>query len=184
MESLDTERLCLRDFLADDFEEVHRYSSDPRVTTYTFWGPNDEDQTYEFLRSAISEEQAEPRLQYTQAIVLKETQSLIGGCGITLSGSNAEIGYSIHPDYWGKGYATEAAKKLLYLGFKVHNVHRIYATCRPANIGSMTVMKKLGMTKEGQLREHVWHNGKYHDSLLFSILADEYAEQSTVCHRF
>lgn len=58
----------------------------------------------------------------------------------------------------------EAAEEMLRYGFKELGLHRIYATCRPNNIGSARVMKKIGLTYEGHLREHMYYKGKWHDS--------------------
>lgn len=63
---------------------------------------------------------------------------------------------------------------MLGFGFQELELHRIYATCRPENIGSASVMKKISMTYEGQLREHLYCKGKWNDSLQYSILEHEF----------
>jgi integrase/recombinase XerD len=73
----------------------------------------------------------------------------------------------------------EAAKAMLWFGFRRLGLHRIYATCRPENIGSAKVMQKIGMKYEGHLRGHMRHKGQWHDSFQYSILEDEYEEDST-----
>ncbi|GGO00364.1 hypothetical protein GCM10010969_21470 [Saccharibacillus kuerlensis] len=54
------------------------------------------------------------------------------------------------------------------------DVHRIYATCRPENEASAKVMKRLGMKREGRIREHLFFKGQFHDSELYSILRHEF----------
>lgn len=171
---LDTNRLVIRDFIRGDWTEVHTYASNPVVVEHMLWGPNSEKDTLDFMDRMLEMQAEVPRTGYELAVSLKESGQIIGGCSIHVDGKNAETGYCFHPNYWGKGYASEAASAMVRLGFEELGVHRIYATCRPANIGSEAVMKRIGMTKEGHLREHIYHKGKYHDSYLYSILKDEY----------
>lgn len=174
---IETERLILRDFVAEDWESVHAYASNPTVARYTIWGPNKEEDTRAFIESVLSMQSQTPRTGYELGVVLKERGQLLGGCGLHLEGTNAEIGYCFHPDYWGKGYATEATKGLLGFGFEQQGINRIYATCRPANRQSAAVMIRIGMQKEGHLRQHMYHKGAYHDSYLYSILKEEYERE-------
>lgn len=172
--NISTDRLLIRDFTHDDWLKVHTYASDPEVAKYMIWGPNSEEQTREFINSTIEMQQQVPRVDFECAVILKETDQLIGGCGLRKDGKIGEIGYCFNPIYWKKGYASEAAAALINYGFKELELHRIFATCRPANIGSANVMKKVGMQYEGHLREHMWHKGKWHDSYLHSILKHEW----------
>ncbi|OAB38665.1 GCN5 family acetyltransferase [Paenibacillus macquariensis subsp. defensor] len=171
---VETERLIIRDFQMEDWIGVHKYASNHDVTEHTIWGPNSEDETKTYIEQEIRIQQAIDRTDFEFGVILKKTNELIGGCGIHFNEHNAELGYCFNPDFWGNGYATEAAKAMLMLGFETFNVHRIYATCRPGNIPSANVMKRIGMRLEGHLRGHMWHKGKFHDSYLFSILEDEY----------
>ncbi|WP_249435634.1 GNAT family protein [Paenibacillus sp. Marseille-Q4541] len=172
--TMETERLIIREFEAGDWMDVHRYASDVRVTKYTLWGPNEEEDSKAFIQFCMEDQQKINRDEYSLAVENKYTGEFLGGVNIIFMGSNAEIGYCFHPDYWGKGYASEAASAMLKFGFEQPEVHRIYATCRPGNVGSSKVMKRIGMTQEGVLREHVFYNGEYHSSLLFSVLKQEY----------
>jgi len=174
---LETERLIIREFEEKDLEAVHAYASDPLVTRYMLWGPNTLDDTKGFIGRVLALQQEQPRTGYELAVTLKENNKLIGGCGIYLDGRNGEIGYSFHTGYWRQGYATEASQAMLAVGFNQFGLHRIYATCRPDNIGSAKVLMKIGMTKEGLLREHIWSKDKYHSSYQFSILEHEYREK-------
>jgi len=76
----------------------------------------------------------------------------------------------------GRGYATEAAYALFKYGFHELQLHRMFATCRPDNTASERVMEKLGMAKEGELREHFDAKAKWPRSLISSILANECVE--------
>ncbi|WP_410769384.1 GNAT family N-acetyltransferase [Fontibacillus sp. BL9] len=173
---LETNRLILRDFTPEDWEQVHQYSSDDDVVKHMLWGPNSFDETKQYMKDVHLMQQQQPRTGYELAVILKSSQSLIGGCGIHTDGINGELGYCFHKNYWGQGYASEAAKRMLSFGFNELNLHRIYATCRPENVGSAKVMEKIGMLKEGHLREHRWSKERFHDSFLYSILAQEFSD--------
>ncbi len=83
-------------------------------------------------------------------------------------------GYCYRKDYWGNGYATEAAAAMLRYGFETLGLHRIYSTADERNVGSWRVMEKLKMTRQGRLREHVWSKGEWRNSFLYSILEHEW----------
>ena len=77
----------------------------------------------------------------------------------------------ISRDRAGSGYATEAAAAVLRFGFDTLGLHRIWATCRPENLGSSRVLEKIGMQREGHLRDHVMVRGAWQDSLLYAAIA-------------
>ncbi|WP_379159156.1 GNAT family N-acetyltransferase [Paenibacillus sp. sgz5001063] len=175
MTLLETKRLIIREFTLEDMKAVHAYASDPLVAKYMIWGPNSEEDTGSYLNLTMEMQRQSLRRDFEFAVVLKQTRQLIGGCGIHVSESRqGEIGYCFNPLFWRKGYTTEAAEAVLDFGFRELELHRIYATCRPENVGSAKVMQKLGMAYEGHLREHMWYKGKWQDSYLYSILKPEY----------
>ena len=177
MRAIRTKRLLLRDFKEGDWEAVYSYASDAEVVRYMDWGPNTIEETQNFIRRAIARQQEQPRRGYDLAVVLKSQNMIIGGCGIYVSNmDNREgwIGYVLNHNFWGQGYATEIAKVLLKFGFDELNLHRIFATCEPANIASAHVLEKIGMQREGYLRENKWAKGKWRDSLVYAILNYEW----------
>ncbi|MDY0409775.1 GNAT family N-acetyltransferase [Paracerasibacillus soli] len=80
----------------------------------------------------------------------------------------------MNPKYWKMGFATEVANLLISYGFKQLKLHRIFATCDPRNIGSLRVLEKVGMMKEGRIREHILIKDGWRDSLLYSVLEQEW----------
>jgi RimJ/RimL family protein N-acetyltransferase len=82
-----------------------------------------------------------------------------------------EIGYVLAREFWGHGYATEAARRLLTFGFDELDLHKITATCDPENRASVAVLTKNGMYQEGVLRDHVYVRGQWRDRLLFGVIA-------------
>jgi RimJ/RimL family protein N-acetyltransferase len=84
------------------------------------------------------------------------------------------VGWSIHPEAQGRGYATEAAAELLRLGFDGLGLHRITAEADPRNEASIRVMDKLGMRREGSHLETMWTKGEWVGSHVSAMLEDEW----------
>jgi RimJ/RimL family protein N-acetyltransferase len=133
-------------------------------------------ETCAFLAQKLVAQQEQPCLEYNFAVVLKRENRLIGSCSIAMSHApsrEAELGYNYERAAWGQGYATEAAQAVVAWGFRELGLHRIWATCAPANAGSRRVLEKIGMQREGYLREHRWMKGQWRDSLLYAILEQD-----------
>jgi len=177
MVRVDTGRLTLQELKLSDLKAVHEYASDPEVVRFMYWGPNAVEETRDFIRRSMNKRKAKPRTDFTLAIVLKSQRRLIGSCELCISSPEnreAWIGYCFNRMFWGKGYATETAEALIRFGFEKHGLHRIFATCVPKNKASARVMEKASMKYEGRLREHRWVKGKWRDSLVYSILEQEW----------
>jgi len=179
---LETKRLILRKYTENDFSAVHSYGSCRENLIYMLWGPNNEEQTREYINRSIERTEENPIKNYIYAVVLKETNKLIGGCEIALlSDYYAEIGWILHRDYWKQGYGAEMGKALLKFGFEELNLHRIIATCDVENYGSYRVMEKIGMRREGLFIEARPANKlsakKYSDELWYGILKREWENQ-------
>lgn len=174
---LRTERLVLREFCDDDFDAVHSYAADLEVVRFMNWGPNTEDETRDFLERAQSRASADPCVGYDFAVVEASTDDLIGGIGLYGDGSQAMLGYCFSQPAWGKGYATEAAQLLLDFGFESMDIHRVWAGCDTENAGSVRVLQKLGMRREGHLRHDCQIRREWRDTFLYAILEDEWGRQ-------
>ncbi|HKS15807.1 MAG TPA: GNAT family protein [Planctomycetota bacterium] len=177
METVETKRLILRDFRIDDWKAVHEYAADPRAVTHIPWGPNSADQTIEFVRKAIDDAARPNRKVFEFAIVVRDEDRLIGGAGLRVSGTenrDASLGYIINPAFWKRGYASEAAAGMVEFGFRRNGLHRVWAECDPANAASTRVLEKIGMIREGLLRQHKWYKDDWRDSYLYSVLYPEW----------
>ena len=171
------ERVTLREFVIDDLPAVHDYASRPEASRYQAWGPNTPEESRAFLEDVVAAARAEPHSRYELAVELRETRRLIGSGGLQVHSRRfrqGEISYIIHPELWGRGYATEVARLLLRFGFETLGLHRIFATCDPRNVASARVLEKAGMTLEGRLRHTMLIRDGWRDSLLFSVLEDEW----------
>jgi RimJ/RimL family protein N-acetyltransferase len=101
----------------------------------------------------------------------------LGSTGLhTRRGPQArEIGYWIHVDHVGQGYATEASAALTKVAFKIDGMDRVEIHCDPANLASAAVPKKLGYTHEATLRRRShWDDGKIEDSMIWTLFAADY----------
>ena len=166
-----TERLVLREYRADDVDAVQDYASDPEVWRFMHWGPNTRDDTAAFLASVVGSALERPRSSYELAITLQG--AVIGGVGLRVQSEahrRGDMGWVLRRDTWGHGYATESAQALLAFGVASLGLHRVEATCDPANTASARVMAKLGMAYEGHLRDHLLVRGAWRDSLLHAVV--------------
>lgn len=177
--SLSNERLYLREMVISDWVDVHKYASQDIVCRYQPWGPNTEEESKEFVDQVVEDSTKEPRTRFVFAILYKE--KLIGAGEFNIrdfTNKAGEIGYILHPDYWRKGIATEVASLLIDFGFRELCLHRIFATCDPRNIGSSKVLEKVGMTREGRIRDDLLLQNGWRDSLLYSVLEHEWISGS------
>ena len=178
---LTTERLALREFREEDWPDVLAYQSDPRYLRFYDWSHRSADDVRVFVRRFVEHSQAQPRLKYQLAITLRSDRRLIGNVGIRMDHAEAleaDIGYELAPEHWGRGYATEAARAILRFGFEQLKLHRISAWCIAENTASAHVLEKIGMQLEGRLREREWIKGRWCDALTFAILDREWTGQA------
>ncbi len=174
-----TERLILRDVTSADLDPLYSVTKDPEV--FRYW-PSDPD-TYqgakERIERMIRNQTKTPRTDFDVAITLLSNKKLIGRCRIRKSSDiQGHFGYMLAKDMWGKGYATEVAKALVGYGFGELNLHRIFATTHPENPASNRVIQKAGLVLEGRLREDRIYDGEFKDSLIYSILRQEWETQN------
>ncbi|KZE68870.1 acetyltransferase [Fictibacillus phosphorivorans] len=183
---LKTDNISLRELVCEDWKAIHQYASQEIVSQYQPWGPNSENDSISYVSEVIEESKKVPRVRFAQAIIETNSGKLIGAGELMIKSiinREGEIGYIIHPDYWGKGYATEAAHLLLKLGFTNLNLHRIFATCDPRNQNSEKVLRKLGMTFEGRIRESILLKDGWRDSLIYSMLENEWKADNVNSHK-
>jgi RimJ/RimL family protein N-acetyltransferase len=181
MVTIVTERLKLREFDQADWQSVHEYASSPEVTRFVGWGPNSEKDTKNFMQRVLASQLDKPRSVFELAVTLKEGNSLIGGCRISASDPRVRegsIGYLLHRNFWGHGYGTELSRALLAFGFEQLDLHRIYATCDVENTASSRILEKIGMQREGRLREYRLQGTKWRDQFLYAILDREWKSQN------
>ncbi len=149
---LETDRLLLREFDADDAEAFYPLVSNPEILRFTLdpgGGVNSVGQALELLRSrsvADYRKHGFGRL----AVVEKASRQLIGFAGLKYLGDRGEVdlGYRLLPTHWGRGFATESGRAILQDGFTRLGLTRIIATVFPKNVASVRVLEKLGFVFE------------------------------------
>jgi len=165
-----TARLNLREFVIADFQAVHAYSSDPRVTRYLFFGPRDEDGTTEYLEGLLASQRERPRSRFELAVEEIATGSVIGACDLSLIERNVvDLGYMLGSDSWGKGYATEIALALIDAAFFDLRAERVISTVDINNSASIRVLEKIGMRWEAVYRKHRRAKNRWWDCHLFTL---------------
>ena len=174
-----TERLTLREFVAEDRDALQSFVRDPTQLEHMLLDLRSEGELDAFLDLVLGGAEAEPRQQWHLVVADRPTGRFLGSCCLMLEREapcSAELGYWFGREAWGRGYATEASRAILGLGFGRLGLHRIWGKCHERNVASARVMEKLGMRPEGLLREHVWLRDHYRSSRLFAILEEEYRE--------
>lgn len=174
-----TPRLLLRPFTADDLDAVNAYESRPDVTRYLYWEPRDRDTSRTFLdkkitRTALREEGDALDL----AVTLRHTGHVIGSVLLIWTSKEnrqGEIGYILNPDHHGHGYAPEAAREMLRLGFADLGLHRITGRLDARNTASARVLEKLRMRREATLIENEYVKGEWASEAVYAILDREWA---------
>lgn len=181
--TIDGPRVRLRDFREDDLDCCMGIVGDPEVTWYLSFDTRTRDQQATLLTADITRAQTDPRPDYYFAAIEMATDTMIGFARLGLDRPRtAELGYAIRRDRWGKGYATEVSAVMLDYGFTTLGLHRIQAACGPDNTASQRVLTKLGFQYEGRMRDHVFTNGAWRDSLLYSLLDSEWASAGAAAH--
>ena len=175
---IETERLRLRPFTRGDVDAVFAYRQRADVARYLFDTPMTHESVTEVVQMRVGQEQFKSEGdKIFLAVELKDVHQLIGEVSLILrdEGSRqAEIGYIFHPDFHGHGYATEAARMLLEMGFAGAGMHRIYARCDSRNEPSWKVMERLGMRREAHFREHAFFKGTWDEEFVYALIEDEW----------
>ncbi len=177
---IETARLFLREFRAEDEQDIHAYASDPEVVRLMIWGPNTPEITKTFLAGALKEQELWPRPFVSLAIEQKSERRVIGSIGLRIKDEKnraADIGYVLARACWRQGYMNEATRAILDVAFGRLQLHRVWATCDVRNRASYRVMEKLGMRREAHFHKNVFEKGEWRDTCLYAILAEEWLSQ-------
>jgi RimJ/RimL family protein N-acetyltransferase len=175
---LRTERLLLRPFAAGDFDAVLAMQADAGVVRYLYWDPRTADEVREVLaRKSRCRALERPGDNLAFAVVLDATGEVVGDCGLQWHDNDyrqGEVGFIVHPEHQGRGYATEAARAVLRIGFEEVGLHRIVGRSEARNVGSARVLERLGMRREAHLIENEYVKGEWQSELVYALLAREW----------
>jgi ribosomal-protein-alanine N-acetyltransferase len=173
---LETDRLTLRAFTLEDTASFFEIRSSHKVMKFMDSFPH---QTHNESRKMIVQmlDSFVENAGINWAIELVETRRMIGYIGlwrIIYENVRAELGYSLHPDFWGNGYMKEAIGEVLRFGFNEMNVHSIEDSVNPNNISSINLLKKMGFVKEAHFRQNYYFNGDFVDSYIYCMVESDF----------
>ncbi len=165
-----TERLLLRDHRPEDAEEIWAYYGREDVATYLLSEPAPRPEWDDRFREWA---EAQGRVW---GFVIEHDGRVVGDMVLMFRGpSQAELGWVIHPEVGGRGFATEAARALIDIGFGHFGFHRIWADLDARNTRSARLCERLGMRLETHRLQDYWSKGEWTDSLSYAVLASEWA---------
>jgi len=166
----------LRELSIDDFKEFYDYFSDNMVNKYIL------SDIPKSLRESVDEIEYwqniyKQKLGVYWAIARRDNNKLIGTIGLNnwyKYHGRVELSYDMAKEYWGKGIMSKAFKKVLEYGFNTMLINRIEAVILPENKDSFYLLQNNGFINEGTLRNYRFHNEKYYDLIMFSIIKSDF----------
>ncbi|MGP4076370.1 GNAT family N-acetyltransferase [Halobacillus sp. K22] len=172
---LTTGRLHLQPYELEQADRVAELAGDKAVAATTFVPhPYTLEDAQNWIRT--HEEWIKEGKAYPMAMVLKSTNELVGTMTLRVDHKHqkGELAYWVGRAYWGRGYASEAAARMVEYGFKTLNLHRVWSAAMSENPASTRVMQKAGLSYEGRLKHDIYHRGEYKDIDVYGMIADEY----------
>ena len=168
----ESERLLFRSIGLDDANDILLIRSNDKVMKYMdvprHYSINDSEKLIQTVLESYKNETG-----ITWAIIEKPSDTFIGYIGFIRIFSDhcrAEIGYALKPEYWGKGYMYETINRIAAFGFEEMRLHSIEANVNPLNEKSKKVLERVGFKKEAYFRENYLFDGKFLDSVIYSLL--------------
>lgn len=172
---IETKHTRIRPMQIADASMMFEYMSDPEVCKHLTWFPHvHADDTVRYAAMATFSARNGGISEWI--FEHKETSKVIGNGGFTAYDErhkSAEVFFILSRHYWNKGIMTEILTKLLEYGYK-QGLHRVEAQCLTENKASHALLKKLGFTKEGVLRQKMLVKRKFRDVVIFSLLKNEF----------
>ena len=178
-----TKRTRLRLIEISDLDSIHTLHSLPETDEFNTLGiPKSIEETKRIITPWIAENKRTHIRNYTFAIESIMTNDFIGLFGLILGNEkyrSGEVWYKLHSDHWNKGLASEVLARMIDYGFDALNLHRIQAGCAVENIGSIKVLEKVGMIREGRGRQILPLKSGWSDNFAYSILETDIRKLST-----
>jgi ribosomal-protein-alanine N-acetyltransferase len=170
--NLETQRLKLRRLKITDVNEILALRSNPEIMKYI---PRPliktEEEALEFINTMDTNIDTNKVMNW--AITTKKNDKLIGMIGfyrMKPEDYRSEVGYILATEFHGQGVITEALKQVIQFGFEVLKLNSIEAVIDPENGGSEKVLLKNNFVKEGHFKDHIFFEGKFLDSVFYSLL--------------
>ena len=183
---IETARLQLRPFRRGDVDAVFAYRRRDDVARFLFDDPMTRESCAEAVQARVGQIGFDREGdKIFLAVERAGDLAMIGEVSLTLRSEEArqgELGYIFNPDFHGFGYATEASRAVLKMGFEGAALHRIFARCDARNVASARVMERLGMRREAHFREHMLVKGAWDEELIYALLEHEWREIGATPH--
>lgn len=184
MFSVRTERLLLRPAKPEDWSYLYEVSRAPEVSEHLLPGRDTEAAAKQWAEQSAEHHEAYSGYYFGYMILLDGPETPIGSCALTIldkARRTGMIGWEMHPAYWGMGYATEAARALMQLGFGPCQLRRIRADCYRSNTASRRVMEKVGLREQKSVvaRLHLyWNYDSTGSKVRYEISRKEWVEHA------
>jgi RimJ/RimL family protein N-acetyltransferase len=179
---IETDRLALRRYVENDYDDLLKLQSNPDVTRFLLYDVRTPEQVKEALAGRMADVQMDRDGQaLTAAVILRDTGQHLGEVTLFMNSveqRTGELGYVFHPESHGHGYAAEASVELLRLGFEELGLHRIIARLDARNTGSVNLLKRLGLRQEAHFVQNEYLKGEWTDELVFAMLYSEWDKRS------
>ena len=178
-----TRRLIIREYTVADASAVFSYVQDPAYWQHQSADAPTAAQIESLIQWVVKDHATSPRLMHFLAVARKDTGEIAGEAVLKIVNPGerqGEIGFGVAPKSWKQGFGSEIAAAILDAAFQHFKLHRVAGQCSPDNKGSIRIMQKLGMAREGLLRDIHFARGKWWSTLIYGILDQEYAKIKSV----
>jgi RimJ/RimL family protein N-acetyltransferase len=179
---IETARLLLTQLTAGDIPRIVQLAANPRISDYTLNLPFPYAEKDAIYWLNLAHQGYANGTHFIFAIRLKPGNAFIGGIGLTLEPrfNRAEVGYWLGEPFWNHGYATEATGAMVRFGFGTLGLNKITSSHLEQNPASGRVMQKCGMTREGELKEHICKGATYHTLILYGLTKSDHQKRNGV----
>lgn len=180
---LETERLIIREHETSDAENLYQMMSSPIVMQYLDLPHSSITQSLDYITWFKNESTSHNRRHWNLAIIKKESGAYVGKVHLSVEtdyivDGRADISYALRTEYWGKGFASESATRMIDYAFDILRLHKITAGCLKINVASEHVMAKCGMVKEAEYREHALIDDTWVNRIEYGMLARDRQQYS------
>jgi len=179
---LETERLIYRPYRRSDLNWLVEIRGREDLMQYVPFGGQNPEEMEEVLEKRMEMTAIDAPGDMIMCLMEeKATGALVGEIMLRYPADlpqTGEIGFILHSDFHGKGYAFEGAMLMMRLGFEKAGFHRVIAITDGKNTSCRTLLKRLGMREEAYFRKASYFKGAWHDNVVAAMLAEEWQARS------
>jgi len=151
-------RVRIREHIPNDLDAYIDWQTDPEVARYLSWLPGSRAGAEASLRDSIEQQSVVDRKRFFFAVILHDTQEVIGDVGFTVSDRlHGDCGWFLGINFQGRGYATEAVSEMIAHAFQFQELEVLTASCRRGNTASTRIMSKCGFVQDDETEKRLWY---------------------------